>query len=184
MSYAKVAIRYATSFLESSVEKNTLETAAEDMKVVFDAISSSSLLRRFLENPVVKTEQKKSVLEEIFRKHLSLDTIKFIEFVVDKNREYALKDIAEKFLELKDDYSGVARVEIKSAFELNAEQKKRIEQKFESLLQKKVIANYAVDDKVIGGFVAKVKDTIYDASIAHQLDLLRQQLLKGSLLLN
>uniref|UniRef100_A0A7V2ZL74 ATP synthase subunit delta n=1 Tax=Ignavibacterium album TaxID=591197 RepID=A0A7V2ZL74_9BACT len=184
MSYAKVAIRYATSFLESSVEKNTLNRAAEDMKIVFDAINSSSLLRRFLENPVVKTDQKKSVLREIFEKYLSSDTIRFIEFVINKNREYALKDIAEKFLELKDEYTGVARIEIKSAFELNPEQKKMIEQRFESLLNKKIIANYLIDEKVIGGFVAKVKDTVYDASIAHQLDLLRQQLLKGSLLLN
>lgn len=184
MSYGKVAIRYATSFLESSIEKKTLDRAADDMSVVLNAIESSSLLRRFLENPVVKTEQKKSVLREIFSKHVSADTINFIEFVVDKNRESALKDIAEKFLELKDEYSGVARVEIKSAFELSSEQKKMLEQRFESILNKKVIANYSVDEKVIGGFVAKVKDTVYDASIAHQLELLRQQLLKGSLLLN
>lgn len=184
MSYGKVAIRYATSFLESAIEKNNLDRAAEDMLVVFNAIESSSLLRRFLENPVIKLEQKKSVLREIFEKYVSPDTLKFIEFVVDKNRENALKDIAEKFLELKDEYSGVARVEIKSAFELSSEQKKMIEQRFESLLNKKIIASYLIDEKVIGGFVAKVKDTVYDASIAHQLELLRQQLLKGSLLLN
>ncbi len=184
MSYGKVAIRYATSFLESAIEKNNLDRAAEDMLVVFNAIESSSLLRRFLENPVIKLEQKKSVLREIFEKYVSPDTLKFIEFVVDKNRENALKDISEKFLELKDEYSGVARVEIKSAFELSREQKKMIEQRFESLLNKKIVASYQIDEKVIGGFVAKVKDTVYDASIAHQLELLRQQLLKGSLLLN
>lgn len=184
MSYGKVAIRYATSFLESAIEKNNLDRAAEDMLVVFNAIGSSSLLRRFLENPVIKLEQKKSVLKEIFEKYVSPETLKFIEFVVDKNRENALKDISEKFLELKDEYSGVARVEIKSAFELSSEQKRMIEQRFESLLNKKIVASYLIDEKVIGGFVAKVKDTVYDASIAHQLELLRQQLLKGSLLLN
>lgn len=184
MSYGKVAIRYATSFLESSIEKKNLDRAADDMQTIFNAIESSSLLRRFLENPVVKSEQKKTILREIFAKHVSPDTIRFIEFVVDKNRENALKDIAEKFLELKDEYSGIARVEIKSAFELNSDQKKMLEKRFESLLNKKVIASYTVDEKVIGGFIAKVKDTVYDASIAHQLELLRQQLLKGSILLN
>ncbi|MCL6494903.1 MAG: F0F1 ATP synthase subunit delta, partial [Ignavibacterium sp.] len=82
------------------------------------------------------------------------------------------------------EHTGVARVDIKSAFELSNDQKKIIEQKFESLLNKKVVASYKVDEKVIGGFVAKVKDTVYDATVAHQLELLRQQLLKGSLLLN
>jgi F-type H+-transporting ATPase subunit delta len=184
MSYGKVAIRYANSFLEASIEKNNLERAASDMEVILNAVNSSSLLRRFLENPVVKSELKKSVLKEIFQKYVSSDTLRFLEFVVDKNRENALKDIAEKFLELKDEHTGVARVDIKSAFELSNDQKKIIEQKFESLLNKKVVASYKVDENVIGGFVAKVKDTVYDASVAHQLELLRQQLLKGSLLLN
>lgn len=184
MSYGKVAIRYATSFLEASIEKNNLELSASDMEVILNALNSSSLLRRFLENPVVKSDVKKSVLKEIFQKYVSSDTLRFLEFIVDKNRENALKDIAEKFLELKDEHTGVARVDIKSAFELSNDQKRVLEQKFESLLNKKVVASYKVDENVIGGFIAKVKDTVYDASVAHQLELLRQQLLKESLLLN
>ncbi len=184
MSYGKVAIRYATSLLESVIEKKNLDRTADDMQILLKAIESSSLLRRFLANPVIRTDQKKSALKEIFEKYVSSETIKFIEFIVDKNRENALKEIAEKFLELKDEYTGVARVDIKSAFELTNEQKKMIEQKFESLLNKKIVASYSVDKNVIGGFVAKVKDTVFDASISHQLELLRQQLLKGSLLLN
>jgi F-type H+-transporting ATPase subunit delta len=184
MSYAKVAIRYATSFLEASIEKNNLEQSASDMDVIFNAINKSSLLKRFLENPVVKSELKKKVLNEIFKKYVSDDTIKFLEFIVDKNRENALKDIAEKFLELKDDYTGVVRVDITSAFELSDDQKKDIQQKFQAILNKKVVASFKVDENVLGGFVAKVKDTVYDASVSHQLELLRQQLLKGSLLLN
>lgn len=184
MSYGKIAIRYATSFLEAEIEKNNLERSASDMEVILNTINSSSLLRRFLENPVVKSEVKKSVLKEIFQKYVSSDTLNFIEFIVDKNRENAIKDIAEKFLELKDEYTGVARVDIKIAFELSNDQKKTLEQKFESLLNKKIVARYKVDEDVIGGFIAKVKDTVYDASIIHQLELLKQQLLKGSLLLN
>lgn len=184
MSFEKVALRYATSLLESSVEKNNLDQIASDMQTVSQAIESSSLLRRFLENPVVKSELKKSILKEIFVKHVSEDTLRFIDFIVDKNREEALKDIADKFLDLKDDYSGVVRVQITSAFVLNEDQKKMIEEKFASILKKKIIANYKVDQSVIGGFVAKVKDTVYDATISHQLEMLRQQLLKGSLLLN
>ncbi|MCL6495649.1 MAG: F0F1 ATP synthase subunit delta, partial [Ignavibacterium sp.] len=95
MSYGKVAIRYANSFLEASIEKKSLERSASDMEIILNAVNASSLLRRFLENPVVKSEVKKSVLTEIFQKYVSSDTLRFIEFIVDKNRENALKDIAE-----------------------------------------------------------------------------------------
>lgn len=184
MAFGKVAIRYASSLLESSIEKKNLDLVASDMETVIKAIKSSSPLRRFLENPIVKSEVKKSVLREIFTKYLSDDTIKFIDFIVDKNREEALGEIAEKFLELKDDYTGVARVQITTAFDLSDEQKKMIEEKFSSILRKKVIASYIVDASVIGGFVAKVRDTVYDATILHQLEMLKQQFIKSSLILN
>lgn len=184
MGFGKVAIRYASSLLESSIEKKNLDLIASDMETVIKAIKSSSPLRRFLENPIVKAEVKKSVLKEIFGKYLSADTMRFIDFIVDKNREEALGEIAEKFLELRDDYSGIARVQVTTAFELSQEQKTMIEEKFSSILRKKVIASYSVDENIIGGFVAKVRDTVYDATILHQLEMLRQQFIKSSLILN
>ena len=40
---------------------------------------------------------------------------------------------------------------------------------------KKVSANYNVDTNLIGGFIVRIEDTVYDASIKHQLNLLRKK---------
>ncbi len=37
---------------------------------------------------------------------------------------------------------------------------------------------------MIGGFVAKVGDTVFDASVKHQLEILKKQFLEGGASLN
>ncbi|HSR17000.1 MAG TPA: F0F1 ATP synthase subunit delta, partial [Ignavibacteriaceae bacterium] len=70
---------------------------------------------------------------------------------------------------------------IKTAYEFNDEQKKRLKEKLESLLNKKVGFSFEIDKSLVGGFIAQVNDTVYDASLKHQLDLLRTQLLEGGI---
>jgi F0F1-type ATP synthase delta subunit len=41
-----------------------------------------------------------------------------------------------------------------------------------------------IDEEIIGGFVAKVNDTIYNASTKHQLEQLKKEFFKGSIQLN
>jgi F-type H+-transporting ATPase subunit delta len=52
------------------------------------------------------------------------------------------------------------------------------------MLQKKVNLKFKSDQNLIGGFIAKVDDTLYDASIKHQLELLKKQFLTGEISLN
>ena len=55
---------------------------------------------------------------------------------------------------------------------------------FEKLLNKKIRFNFTIDPNVIGGFVAKVGDTVYDASLKNQLEILKKRFLKGGASLN
>ena len=52
------------------------------------------------------------------------------------------------------------------------------------MLNKNIIAEYEIDNSIIGGFKAKFNDSIIDASIQHQLELLKKRLLKQSYLSN
>lgn len=184
MSFNKVATRYANSLLDSSIEKKNLDVVASDILIIQNAFRISPQLKRTIESPIVKPETKKSILKELFKSKISEDSLNFLEFVIDKRREEALMDMIEKFIDLKNDYQGIAFIEIKTAFELNDDQKSFLKSKFEKLLNKKVNLDFKIDSNIIGGFVAKFKDTIYDASIIHQLELLKKQFLMGTIKLN
>ncbi len=184
MNESKVSVRYANSLLSSAIEKGNLDKVAKDMELVYSAIKSSAELSRTLASPIVKAQLKSSILEEIFKKKISKETMDFLKFVVEKNREDLLESIVNKFLELRDQKLGLVNVNVKSAVELGEDQKKRLKEKFEKLLSKKVRFNFTIDPDVVGGFVAKVGDTVYDASLKNQLEILKKRFLKGGASLN
>jgi len=184
MAETKVSYRYASSLIDLAIEKNILEEVSKDMELVYSGILSSKDLNNLLDSPVVKNELKKSVLSEIFQNKISKDSLNFILFIVDKNRENLLRDILELFFEMRDQKLGLVRVEVKTSVEFTDEQKNKLKQRLENILEKKAHINYVIDKSIIGGFIARVGDTVYDASVKHQLELLRKEFLQGSVQLN
>ena len=71
-----------------------------------------------------------------------------------------------------------------SVSEFSNEQKSVLQNRLEKILNKKVQLNFKTDLNLVGGFIAKVNDTLYDASIKHQLELLKKQFLTGEISLN
>jgi F-type H+-transporting ATPase subunit delta len=184
MNESKVSVRYANSLLTSAIEKGNLQAVAADMELVFSSLQASEELARTLSSPVIKPQLKSSIMEEIFKSKVSKETMDFLKFVIEKNREELLESIVKKFLELRDQHEGIVNVNVQSAVELSDEQKKKLRQNFEKVLNKKIRFSFATDPDVIGGFVAKVGDTVFDASLKHQLEILKKRFLKGGASLN
>jgi F-type H+-transporting ATPase subunit delta len=184
MADHKVSLRYATSLLTTAVNKNIFEQVAADVEIIAGAMKESPKLKRALKNPVIKPEMKITILEEIFKSKINPETMHFIRFLVKKGREDLLDQVAQKFLELRDEKLGIVNVDVQTAFEMTELQKSELQAKLEQMLNKKVRFKIQTVPDVVGGFVAKVNDTVYDASVKHQLEILKQQLLKGGAALN
>ncbi len=184
MADSKISLRYANSLMDISMENKSVEKISKDMELVLSAIHSSSDLRRLLGDPIIRFEKKQSVLEEIFKKKVSEESVNFMKFIVDKHREEFLGSIIEKFLELRDEQLGIINVDVKTAFEFSDDQKVKLKDKLEKIFDKKARLNFSIDKEIIGGFVAKVNDTIYNASTKHQLERLKKEFFKSGIQLN
>lgn len=184
MADNKVSLRYATSLIDLAVEKNILEAVSTDIEIVVNILRKSPDLKRALEIPVIKAETKSSILDQIFKSRINSETMHFIRFLVSKGRENLLEEIASKFLELRDERMGIVNVEVQTAFELTEDQKERLKDKIEKMLNKKSRFRIEIHPEVIGGFIARVRDTVYDASVKHQLETLKRKLLKDGAALN
>jgi len=184
MSTSRVSVRYARSFLDTALEKNILKKVNEDFELVYNSFQKSPELIRAIESPIIKSEVKQSILDEIFGNKISNDSMSFIRFILSKDRQNILLEIIEKFFELNNAKQGIVKVDVITSFTFTDEQKKQLQSKFESYLDKKLLINYSIDEKILGGFIAKIGDTIFNASMIHQLDLLKKQFLQGSAALN
>jgi len=184
MADFRILHRYATSLLETALEKKNLDLITTDIRLLVETLEGSRELQLMLESPVVRPELKLNVFKEVFSEKISKDTIDFIEFLVSKKRENLIGSIGKRFLELRDAHLGIANVIVTTLSEFSNEQKNVLQNKLEKILEKKVRLNFKTDANIVGGFVAKVDDTLYDASIRHQLDLLKKQFLTSEISLN
>jgi F-type H+-transporting ATPase subunit delta len=175
MSVFRVSYRYANSLMLLAEEKNIFQEVAKDADLIFNTINNSKELKVILKSPVIKTELKKKLLNEIFSNKISSETLSFIDFVIQKNREDILLEIFKEFLVLCDKKNKILRAKVKTAVELDESLKSKLTTKLESRTNQKVIANYLLDQKIIGGFVVEIDDQVYDASVKHQLAQLRKK---------
>lgn len=175
MSVYRISYRYANSLMLLAEEKNIFKKISDDADLVFNTLKESKELRAVLKSPVVKIDVKKSLMEKIFENKISTETGSFINFVLEKNREDILFDIFKEFLALVDKKNGVVKARVVSAIDLNDKLKQKMVGDLEKKTNKKVSAAFSVDPNMIGGFIVRIEDTVYDASVKHQLSLLRKR---------
>ena len=180
MSDLNISNRYAQALMNLAVEKNSVEKISGDIEFINNTFVASKQLQLMLVNPVIKLEKKISIITELFGSKVSADTFEFMRFVIHKNRENLLFKIVKQFLVLRDKKLGLINAVIISPEEILDEQKKDLQMKLESYTQKKVRISFARDEKLVGGFLIKMDDTVIDASLKHQLELLKEKFLKGS----
>jgi len=181
MSNINISNRYATALLQLAEEKKSLEEIAVDVELVKNTLFGSKQIQLMLLNPVIKSEKKLQILTEIFKGRVSDEILDFILFILKKNREDLLTMIIKRFLELRDEKLGIVDAKVLSTVEFTVEQKKKLQQRLEEVINKKIRITFSEDKNLIGGFIIKLKDTVYDASIKHQLELLKENFLKGNI---
>lgn len=176
MSEFIISTRYASALISKSEDNGSFIKVIEDVKFLKETIENSKELRNFLNNPIISSEKKLSALKQILDKFIDKEVSNFIEFLISKGRENLLFDICKRFKEISDEKLNQSEVIITSAVELNDTQKKEIEKRLEKIIQKKIIPQFSIDNEIIGGFKARFGDTVIDASLKHQIELLKKKL--------
>jgi F-type H+-transporting ATPase subunit delta len=180
----RVAIRYAQALMDLANERNLVEQFSNDVTAINDVLESSKELRAMLHNPVIRPHIKHNVLQQIFAGHVSQELLNFLDLLVHKGRGEMLHGTIIEFRKLVDTKQNVVRAKVTSAVELSEDQRKAIQDRLASLTGQKVVSSYFLDPSLKGGFVARIGDTQIDASLKHQLEILREQFRSGSALLN
>jgi F-type H+-transporting ATPase subunit delta len=175
----RIALRYAQALMDVGKEKNSVAEIARDMKVIHDALHEVHELKALLHTPVIRPDVKRKVLRGVFAPHVSKDVMLFLDLLVKKGRADVLDLTTAEFLRLLDEDTNTVSALITSARTLDEGAKQQIVSKLEKITTKTVRASYATDAALRGGFVAKVGDTLIDASLQHQLENLREEFKQG-----
>ena len=180
MSNYRVAHRYGIALLQSAEEEHQLEQTARDVEMIAKTVRENRELRVFLASPIIVKEKKKQVLDGLFEKRVGEVMVRFLNLLTEKDREGQILDILEQFLHLFDEKRGILRVEVTSAVDLTENERDQLRTQLESYTEKTVVPNFRRDLTLLGGFIVRLDDRVIDASLAHQLTLLREKFLEES----
>ena len=179
--HGKVAARYARAILEWA-GANKAKALAEELKSFGALIGVNPELRVALTTGVFAEEDRKAVLEDLFKKlNLSEEAKRTVLVISEMKRLRSLPAIAAKLTELLLTSENIVPVSVVSSSALGSEEKKQIEARFSKLLGNPVEAAYTVEPKLIGGVRVTAGGKTYDGTISGWLNRVEEILVGGNI---
>jgi F-type H+-transporting ATPase subunit delta len=169
MVETKVAKRYAKSLIDLSREQGVLDAVNQDMSLLVSVCEANHDLALLLSNPIIHTDKKLSVLNAVFGSHVSKLSSTFFQIITKKGREAHLPAIAKEFVQQYKHSKGIVTAMVTSAVGLDEHVRKQVYQLVKDSVKSEVELVEKVDGKLIGGFVLRIGDKQYDASVSAEL---------------
>jgi len=171
---SRAAIRYAKAILDIAQTSGKADAVNNDMKSIVTAVSESADLKDFLTSPIIKIEVKKSALSEIFS-NVQNETNSLFHLLFENKRFEILEAIAIQYNRLFDESNGIEVAKVTTAFPITAELETKVLAKIAEFSNKKITIQNIVDPAIIGGFILRVGDQQYNASVASKLSELKRE---------
>lgn len=175
MNNPRVNIRYAQALFDLAIERNEIEEARRDMKLIATVCSQNKDLISMLKSPVINSDKKTGVIRQLFGNQISKLSLSFVEIIIRKRREAHLYPIVSTFEDLYLDYRKIIKATVTSAEPLSAGARESLLQLLESQSESKIVLSEVVDPSILGGLIVKVKNQLFDDSIKQKLQLLRKE---------
>lgn len=174
MKLSRAASRYAKAILDLAVDKNEAAAVNNDMKNVLSTVYNNKELQEFLKSPVVKSEQKRGALRQIFSKAGGI-TMGAFDLIVDNQRADILSDVATKYILLFEEMNKREVATVTTAVEITPELEAKVFAKAKELAGKEVTLEKKVDPSIVGGFILRVGDKEINASVHSTLGELKRE---------
>ena len=205
MNTGIIATRYATALLKLVEETGSGDAVAAQVQVIEKALDEVPDFRRAVDDPAVAPVKKlalfeaalsssaavvrqahQPVAEPVEATSLVPDLRKFLELLIRNGR---IGDVRLIFTTFITEYYRLrhikrARLVVADPALLVAEpvEAPTLESRLRDLIEKrtgcKLILKTEVNPSLIGGFVFEVEDTVLDASVSRQLDIIRSQFIE------
>ena len=175
----RVAKPYARALYDAALEQNALVSIIADIDQLRELIEQSDEFTQLIHSPVLSPQFKSETFQELFADAMQPLTINFFKLLALKQRERHLIAIMDVFSAIVDEAAGRLVAKVTTAVPITPEQEERLTAQLSAYSGKQVRLDTTTDAQIQGGFIVQLDDTVFDASVASQLQRLKQQLAKG-----
>ena len=167
---------YASALFAVASAEGALEKVEDELFKVARALEANDQLRTALTDEAIPVERRLGIVEDLLGKKAHPVSTSLVSFVVGAGRGKDLPDIVDNLVRRAAEQRQQAVAEVRTAMPLTDEQKQRLAQALSQRTGKNVDVRVIIDPSVLGGIVAQVGDEVYDGSVRHRLNQLREVL--------
>jgi F-type H+-transporting ATPase subunit delta len=167
--------QYAQATFELALEKDTLENWRDELHKIECLIADMKVMS-LLENPKLPFERKTNFLKKCIGKTDPL-ILNLVFLLMSRGKLKILGDISEQYKHLIDVHYGIQHVHVITAIPLDNKNKKKLSDGFAKIIGHNIIIDARIDPSIVGGFTAKIGDTLIDGSLHTMLESLKKRLL-------
>ncbi|MFN7982018.1 MAG: ATP synthase F1 subunit delta [Vicinamibacterales bacterium] len=178
MTNRTAATRYARALLDVALtERADVNVIDAQLAAIADLFNQHEALRKVLLTPAVPVPNKRALIVELLDKMAVLPLVKkTLLLLVENDRLALIPDVAEAFRQRLLDMRNVVRADVTTADALPPERLAAIQGSLAAATGRTVELTSRVDPSIVGGMVARIGSTVYDASIVNHLKRIRQRL--------
>lgn len=173
---SRAAIRYAKAILEIADSNGNATKVNNDMKAIVETISANQELSDFLASPIIASDLKMNALSEVFSS-VESESKSLFKLLQENKRFEILLPIAEQFNTQYDVMNGIEIAKVTTAIPMDAALEAQVLAKIGTISNKKITLQNTIDPSIIGGFILRIGDKQYNASVANRLQELRREFL-------
>jgi len=169
--------RYALALFSLKKEKDTLIASQEEVKELINILQENEEYIRILSSRYLS---KKERMEMIGNALLDVDEdiVNLLKIVIDNDRSKYIIDILQQFSSYVNEYRNIKEGLVYTSEKLSEVQKKDIETSISSKEGCPCELKMIIDPSLIGGVKVVINNHIYDGSIKHHLEKMKQTLIK------
>jgi F-type H+-transporting ATPase subunit delta len=169
------ALRYSHALFESSKDLNKIDSFLSQMKDIAETFKAHNELFDFFNHPTIKHEEKKKVLEEIF-KGCDKEVLSLIMLLISHERIHEIGIVYEDLRNVVYEHKGIKMAYAITAVTMNTEEIEMLRENLSRKYATKFEIENLVDPEVLGGVYLKIGDEVIDGSVRGQLERMRKEL--------
>lgn len=175
MKGTRAALRYAKAVLSLAKDSNKEADVNKSMLLIAETIDENKELEAVLNSPVIKVDHKIKVLQAIFTEAIDQISLGVIGLLGENKRLPLLSMVAKQYTISFNHDKLIDVAKVTTAVPLTTELKDKVLAKIKELTGHAASLENVVNPDIIGGFVLRVGDIQYDASISNNLNELKRQ---------
>ena len=161
-----ISNRYASALYDLAADLKIVDSIFADLQIIENIIETNKDFKLLIQSPLIASNDKYKIIEKILSKNkINKLTINFLNVIKDNKRFSKLFSIVSEFKKINMQKRGDILADVISAENLSDDQKKGINTKLKSILGEKLLLNFNVDKKIIGGLIVKVGSKMIDSSL-------------------